>query len=83
MVIVDYSLNRENTWSERSLKITSRDCVSECWVARESAWEEETTRDAGQGNNIIGKGPASLVPEFFIRELSPQLWFVKFTGMPL
>ena len=33
--------------------------MSECWVARESAWEEETTRDAGQGNNIIGKGPAS------------------------
>lgn len=59
MVVVDYSLDSENTWSERSLKITSRDCVSECWAERESAWEEETTRDAGQENNIMGKGPAS------------------------
>ena len=59
VVVVDYSLNRENTWSGRSLKITSKDCVSECWAAREPAWEGETTRDAGQGHNTIRKGPAS------------------------
>lgn len=67
VVVVDYSLDRENTWSERSLKITSRDCVSECWAARESAWEEETTRDAGQENNIIGKGPAIICADMHFR----------------